>query len=514
MKKHYQEIRLILGDQLNHAHPWFNEVSGSTLYVLAELRQETDYAPHHIQKVCAFFLAMQGFAASLERGGHQVLHLTLDDTKEFSNLPSLLDHLVRTYGAGKVSYIYPDEYRLRLQLTQWADRTITSVNCVDAAHFLIPDSAIPAYFAAAKNHVMENFYRRVRKHTGILMDGNKPLGGRWNFDTENRKKLPANTRIPDPLLFANPAGDVIDRLTRHEVRTIGTCTNAEVNWPIDRAQSLALLEHFVLVCLPQFGCYQDAMTSRGWSLFHSRLSFSLNTKLLSPMEVVNAATTAFEAHPDKISLAQVEGFVRQIIGWREFMRGIYWTYMPDYESSNLLNHTSSLPAFYWSGVTNMACMAHAINQSLEHSYAHHIQRLMVTGNFALLFGVNPDEVDEWYLGIYADAIQWVEITNTRGMSQFADGGIVASKPYIASGKYIQRMSDYCKDCTFDVSRRSGAGACPFNVFYWHFLDRHRLRFKNHHRMRMMYANLERIPAAEIRQIHETAEQYRDRIHQL
>ncbi|XOV89956.1 MAG: cryptochrome/photolyase family protein [Pseudomonadota bacterium] len=512
--KHYPEIRLLLGDQLNHAHHWFDEVSDHRLYVLAELRQETDYTRHHVQKVCAFFLAMQRFATALEESGHHVLYLTLDETRDFHSLPELLDFLVTNWGATSFQYIDPDELRLRQQLRNWQPRTQVAVSSTDSQHFLIPDGQLGDYFPPGQNHVMEHFYRRVRRLTGILMTGEKPLGGRWNFDAENRKKLPDKVPIPDPLLFGNPAGDILDRLSRHRVSTIGRCEERLVHWPVDRTQSLALLEHFTANCLPFFGQYQDAMTHRGWSLFHSRLSFSLNTKLLHPREVVDAAINAFEADPDTISLAQVEGFVRQIIGWREFMRGIYWTYMPDYETLNALKHTNPLPDFYWTGATKMACMSHAINQSLDHAYAHHIQRLMVTGNFALLAGVDPDEVDEWYLGIYADAIQWVEITNTRGMSQFADGGIVATKPYISSGKYIQRMGHYCPDCHYDPNRRSGNGACPFNVFYWQFLDRHRTTFETNHRMRMMYANLERIPTTEIETIRATAEQYQQCINAL
>lgn len=514
MKKNYQRLRLILGDQLDIRHSWFDEVQGDTLYVIAELKQETGYVRHHVQKVCCFFLAMQKFAGELERKGHDVLYLDLDETADFNELPGLLDNLIDRFDVAHVEYQIPDEYRLEQQLAQYGQDCSADVSGASNKHFYLQRDELPDYFPKDKNLVMETFYRNMRRRFDILMEGDKPVGGRWNYDTENRKKLPKNVDVPAPRYYKHDVADILDRLRRHDIETIGRVPQGPLSWPVTRREALALVDDFCKHRLNSFGKYQDAMTDRGWALFHSRLSFSLNTKLIGPDEVVDRVVETYEQNPDDVPLAAVEGFVRQILGWREFMRGVYWTFMPDYETRNSFNHQASLPGFYWTGETQMKCMKTAIDHSLDHAYSHHIQRLMVTGNFALLLGVNPDEVDEWYLGIYADALQWVEITNTRGMSQFADGGIVATKPYISSGKYIQRMSDHCAGCHYDVSKRSGDSACPFNVFFWDFLARHEERLKKNHRMGMMMKNLERIPATELDDIRATARGFRQRMDSL
>ena len=357
---------------------------------------------------------------------------------------------------------------------------------------------------------MEAFYRNMRRRLQILMDGNEPVGGRWNFDSENRNKLSkaAISELPEPLLFSNDVTEILERLDRHEVERFGTIRSS-LPWPVNRKQARELLQFFISHCLPNFGTYQDAMTAESpsdWSLYHSRLSFALNTKILHPREVVDHCLDVFEKS-DAISLAQIEGFVRQIIGWREFIRGIYWRNMPDYQTLNSLEAKNALPDYFWTGNTNMRCMEKAIKNSLDHSYAHHIQRLMVTGNFCLLTGIAPDEVDAWYLGIYIDALQWVELPNTRGMALHADGGIVGSKPYAAGGNYIKTMSDYCTSCHYDVKRKTGADACPFNSLYWHFMARHQDRFRSNHRMRMLYGSWERMGVESQRAILDQAERY-------
>ena len=362
---------------------------------------------------------------------------------------------------------------------------------------------------------MEYFYRRMRRRLGILVDRDgKPEGGRWNFDKENRHRLPADRPLPARLEFRNPVGRILDRSARHGISTIGRIEGRHSPWPANRRQSLQLLDSFVRDGLPEFGRYQDAMTGRDWSLFHSRLSFSMNTKMLSPREVVAAAVAAWQADPGRIPLASLEGFVRQIIGWREFVRGIYWSHMPGYASANHFGHDRPLPGFYWDGRTRMACMAQAIGQSLDHAYAHHIQRLMVTGNFALLAGLDPVELDEWYLGIYIDAIEWVELPNTRGMSQFADGGVMGSKPYCASGSYINRMSDHCGDCAYDVKSRSGDRSCPFNSLYWHFMHRNRESLAANPRMAVLFRNWDRMAEERRLAILETAQRRLDHLGNL
>lgn len=494
-------IRLVLGDQLNAQHSWYAEPDPEVLYLIAELPQEVSYVRHHVQKVLAFFCAMKHFASCLSEQGHQVLWLDLDDTVEYEDLAALLRFVIEESGAERFEYQRPDEYRLCQQLESFCTDSDISSELFETEHFLIPFDTFDDYLPAGKQPRMENFYRRIRRETGWLMeaddsssdpDGLKPVGGRWNFDKENRKSMPGSVEPPHPKLFANQVDEALKRLERHSFSTQGTMQGDTLDWPVDREQSLQLLDYFVSTLLPCFGDYQDALTDRGWALFHSRLSFSLNSKMISPGEVVECVIDAWRSAPDQYRLASVEGFVRQVIGWREFMRAIYWTRMPEYEELNELDHHGDLPEFYWTGETRMACMAQAIGQSLQHAYAHHIQRLMVTGNFALLAGVHPDQVDDWYLGIYVDAIQWVELPNTRGMSQFADGGIVASKPYVSSGNYINKMGDHCGSCFYDVKQRTGSKACPFNALYWHFMNRHRERLERNPRIGMVYRSWERM----------------------
>ena len=509
-----RRVRLLLGDQLNSCHSWFDETDADTLYLLAELHQETSYCVHHIQKVAAFFAAMQAFAAQLDQQGHSVLHLTLDDTSGL-DLPGLISLVLQETGACRFEYQSPDEYRLQQQLAQLVHELpdAVEVSCCDSEHFLLAREEISQYLPDSGSPLMETFYRKLRKRTGYLMRGSQPEGNQWNFDKENRQDLPDEVDIPAPLTFANPVGEILDRIERHSVQTMGRISERSLGWPVTRQQSLQLLEFFVGHCLADFGRYQDALSDRGWSLFHSRLSFSLNSKMLSPAEVCERAIQQWQGGED-INLAQVEGFVRQIIGWREYMRGIYWTRMPDYANRNALEHQRDLPAWYWNGETGMKCLHQAVGQSLDHAYAHHIQRLMVTGNFALLAGVHPDQVDAWYLGVYIDAIEWVEITNTRGMSQYADGGVVATKPYISSANYIDKMGSHCGTCRYDPKKRWGEGSCPFNSLYWHFIDRHAGRLQGNRRMSMVLASWKKRKDEDRQAILETAEHYLQNIDNL
>lgn len=506
-------LRLILGDQLNASHSWFDQVRSDVVYLIAELMQEQTYVRHHIQKTAGFFLAMEAFAKDLAAQGHEVHYATLDETAGFESLPEFLVDVMRRGGISHFEYQRPDEYRLRKQLSHWVAESGVIARDFSTEHFFLSDEALEDYFRSGKAHRLEHFYRKMRERFDVLMEEGGPLGGQWNFDAENRKRLPKGIEIPEPLMFCNDAEDAVNRLKRHGVETLGAL-DGPLGWPVNRAQALSLLTDFCLRMLPFFGPYQDAMTHRGWSLFHARVSFALNTKMLSPQEVCDAAIRAYNERPDEIGLAAVEGFVRQILGWREFIRGIYWANMPEYADRNELEAQGELPHFYWDGQTKMACMQQAIGQSLEFAYAHHIQRLMVTGNFALLLGVHPDQVDAWYLGMYIDAIEWVEMPNTRGMSQHADGGLVGSKPYISSGRYIERMSDHCRGCAYKVSARVGDSACPFNVLYWDFLDRNSARFAKNPRMRMMIKNYERIDADERVAITAAAKSLRARRHEL
>lgn len=500
MNNEYHTLRFLFGDQLNAHHSWFRTNDDGVVYVIAELRQETDYTCHHVQKISAFFAAMAQFANALQRAGHHVLHLTLDDTARYADLPELLSDLLIQYRCQQFAYQRPDEYRLDTQMQNFCSGLDIATQCVDSEHFLLPFEDIKREFKAGKHVRMESFYRRMRKRTQYLMQNDDPLGGQWNFDADNRESFKAKDlqNIPAPLVFGTDVSDILARLARHGVNHFGRPDNTLL-WPTTRRESLQLLAHFCQHCLPLFGKYQDAMTAHSdhaWSLYHSRLSFAMNSKMLSPAQVVETAIAEYHARPNDINLAQIEGFVRQIIGWREYVRGMYWVNMPDYASKNALGANRPLPKWYWDGKTNMACCHAAVQQSLDTSYAHHIQRLMVTGNFALLAGLSPDEVDQWYLGIYIDAHEWVEMPNTRGMSLSADGGLIATKPYASSGNYINKMSDYCKGCHYNVKERTGERACPFNALYWDFLDRHAERFGANPRMAFPYKSLARFSDTE------------------
>jgi deoxyribodipyrimidine photolyase-related protein len=324
------------------------------------------------------------------------------------------------------------------------------------------------------------------KEHDILMDGKDPVGGKWNYDQDNRNKYKGEVPIPPAYSYKQDVEEVVGDIEKAGIKTIGEIDPQKFHWPIDRKQALQFARYFCRELLPFFGTYQDAMHTEEKFLFHSRISFALNSKLISPKELVEKVEEAWEQNSDAINIAQVEGFIRQVIGWREYMRGIYWAKMPDYAKMNFFEHDRKLPAFYWTGETKMKCMEKSIKQSLSDAYAHHIQRLMVTGNFALLNMTDPAEVDKWYLGIYIDAIEWVEITNTRGMSQYADGGVVGSKPYLASANYMHKMSNYCSNCYYDHKKKVGEKACPFNSLYWNFYNVHRDKLEKNQRIAMMY----------------------------
>jgi deoxyribodipyrimidine photolyase-related protein len=351
---------------------------------------------------------------------------------------------------------------------------------------------------------MEHFYQNMRRKHGVLLDDGQPAGGRWNYDVENRRGFgrPGPGELRPPLRFAPDSitqtviGDVSQLLPDHPGQL------GSFSWPVTRREALLALRDFIEHRLPAFGSHQDAMWTGQPYLNHSLLASSLNLKLLNPREVVAAAEAAWRE--GRVSLASAEGFIRQVLGWREYVRGIYWWSMPQYAERNALGAAEDLPAWYWTGETPMRCLQDAIGQTLEHGYAHHIQRLMVTGLYALLLGAEPEQVHRWYLSVYVDAVEWVELPNTLGMSQYADGGLMASKPYVATGKYIQRMSNHCAACRFDPAQRTGEAACPFTTLYWDFLDRHEPLLANTPRMALQLKNLARIEPTERRAIADRA----------
>jgi len=513
----YRKLRLILGDQLNINHSWFRENDGETLYVLMEIKAEQTYVKHHIQKVIGFFLAMRSFAQQLEKLGYSVKYFKLDDADNNQEFEGNLLHLIRQYGIEQLEYQLPDEYRLDVLLKNFA-RTIENTKGLqtvvfDTEHFLSTRDDLATLFKGKKTYLMETFYRKVRVKYQILMDvdGKTPRYDRWNFDAENRQKLPKNVTVPPPLPFFRDVSAMVSLLRQMHVETIGHVQADRFDWTITREEALQLLDHFIKIRLANFGTYQDAMTQRDTLLFHSKLSFAMNIKLISPLEVVKSCVNYWEKHQDVIDIAQIEGFVRQIIGWREYMRGVYWAQMPDYATLNFFDHQAELPSWFWTGETKMNCLKNAIGQSLDKAYAHHIQRLMVTGAFSLLLGVHPDKLDAWYLGIYMDAIEWVEITNTRGMSQYADGGIVGTKPYAGSANYVDKMSDYCQNCHYDKKLRYGHKACPFNSLYWDFYDRHRDKLAKNPRIGMMYPLLNKMSPDELEKILMQADFYKKNV---
>lgn len=493
-------LRLLLGDQLNHHHSWFKQTSEKVFYLMAEMRQETDYVKHHIQKVAAFFLSMRNFASYLKSKNHHVIYFEIDDTHNPQDLEVLIQQTIEKFSIQKFEYQLPDEYRLNEQLKQISQKLPVRSEVFDTEHFYTTRTELAEFFLKKKLLLMENFYRMMRKKHGILMTGANPEGNQWNFDHDNRKKYKGEVAVPKAKIFPKSIAKIVRQLEKMEIRTFGSIDAEKFNWPTSRKECLQLLDYFCQNLLKHFGDYEDAMHTEEKFLFHSRLSFAMNTKMLSPKEVIEQAVNYYRQNKTEITLSQVEGFVRQILGWREYVRGIYWKEMPNYAKMNALENQNKLPAFFWTGKTNMNCMQKAISQSLEEAYAHHIQRLMIIGNFSLLMQIHPDEVDAWYLGVYIDAIEWVEMPNTRGMSQYADGGILATKPYVSSGSYINKMSNYCGNCQYNVKEKLGEKACPFNSLYWNFLDDKKEHFKNNQRMAMMLNLLHKIPPEELCQI--------------
>jgi deoxyribodipyrimidine photolyase-related protein len=498
-------LRLVLGDQLNPTHSWFSKVDHNVVYTLMEMRQETDYVVHHAQKILAIFAGMRDLAALLESQGHRVHYLAIHDPANSQSLTLNLEKLFKQYTCTRFEYQQPDEWRLDAQLETFCQYLKIPVEMCDSEHFFTTRHEAGALFKGQKSWLMERFYRQMRtKHKVLMLDAKKPVEGQWNFDHENRKRW--NGTPPEPT----------DRRTRHDhsalwkiidaagIQTMGEPHAADFAWPLNRQEALTDLDRFIEYVLPNFGDFQDAMSTGHWRMFHSLLSFALNTKMLKPQEVVSRAEQAWLA--GKVPIATAEGFIRQILGWREYIRGIYWHHMPGYAQHNTFQHTTPLPDWFWTGKTKMQCLSDSIGQSLEHAYGHHIQRLMVIGNFSLLAGLDPAALHRWYLGIYIDAFEWVELPNVIGMSQFADDGLLATKPYVSSAAYVDRMSDYCKGCHYDKKLREGARACPYNALYWDFFIRHEGKLSKNFRLGMVYRNIEKMSDAAIEGIKEKAQE--------
>ena len=480
---------LVLGDQLTETLSALAQADKARdTVVMAEVADEAAYVRHHPKKIALIFAAMRKFAHALEQDGWTVAYTQLDDTDNAGSIVGELLRRAAQTGASEVLATEPGEWRL-IDKLKYAP---LKVHLLPDDRFLATHAEFEAWAEGRKALRMEYFYREMRRKTGLLMEGDQPAGGKWNFDHDNRKAAPEDVTVDGPLRF-DPDATTREVLELVEARFGDNFGALEPFWfATTRAEALQALDHFIANALPRFGDYQDAMLNENEFLYHAILSPYLNIGLLNVTEICEAAANAYASGHAPINAA--EGFIRQIIGWREYVRGIYFLEGPDYTARNILGHDRDLPWFYWGGETRMNCVAKAVGQTRTQAYAHHIQRLMVTGNFALLAGIDPAQVHEWYLAVYADAFEWVEAPNTIGMSQFADGGVIASKPYVSSGAYINRMSDHCKSCHYSVSAKTGDKACPFNLLYWHFLDRHRDRFSNNPRMGNMYRTWDRMDA--------------------
>jgi deoxyribodipyrimidine photolyase-related protein len=486
-----RRLILVLGDQLKPEISSLRSADKARdVVLLCEVWDEATYVRHHKKKIAFIFSAMRHFAAELRASGWTVEYQTLSQTGGSSSFTSEVEQAVERHKPGRIVVTTPSEWRVREAVRGWHDVLGIPVDIPDDDRFVCSASEFAAWASGRKQLRMEYFYRDMRRKTGLLMDGDEPVGGRWNFDHDNRKTAKPDLLMPRPLRF-EPDAITQDVLRLVEERFGNHFGDLEPFWfGVTRQHAEQALTHFVSTTLRHFGDFQDAMLDGEAFLYHSVLSLYINVGLLDPLDVCRRVEAAYRE--GRVPLNAAEGFIRQIIGWREYVRGIYWLQMPAYVEQNYFDHARPVPEFYWTGDTEMACLKAAIGQTKREAYAHHIQRLMLTGNFALLAGVSPKALHEWYMSVYADAFEWVELPNTLGMSQFGDGGLLASKPYVASGAYINRMSNHCKGCRYEVTEPHGSDACPFNALYWAFLVRHRDKLASNPRMAQMYRTWDKL----------------------
>ncbi len=500
-------LRFVLGDQLSRDLSSLGDLDpAADVVLMTEVMGECTYVRHHPKKIVFILSAMRHFAQVLRDKGINVDYRTLDDPHNTHSFRSELVAAVRRHAPERVVVTEPGEWRIWEDMQSWETACGVPVELRPDDRFIASHRFFSTWACGRRQLRMEFFYREMRKRTGLLMeDSGEPVGARWNFDADNRRRLPDSLQLPPPSRFAADVSTraVIDLVQSRFTQHFGDVEPFEFAVSADDAETA--FSQFLRNALPHFGDYQDAMRQNAPTLYHARIGLYLNAGLLDPIDVCRRAEAEFKA--GRAPLNAVEGFIRQILGWREYVRGIYWLKMPGYAATNYLGASRPLPAFWWTGETEMNCLAQCIGQTKREAYAHHIQRLMVTGNFALLAGLAPKEVCEWYLIVYADAYEWVELPNTHGMALFADGGIMASKPYAASGKYIDRMSDYCRHCQYDVRRATGPGACPFNFLYWNFLAENRDRLRSNQRMTLILKNLDQMPAERLAAIREQAQAF-------
>jgi len=482
----------ILGDQLTRT---LSSLRGAakddSVIVMMEVWEEATYVKHHKQKIALIFSAMRHFAEELREAGWQVDYTKLDDPGNAGTFTGEVARATERHSPDAICITEASEWRVQQAIEEWEDKLPCAVEILPDDRFIASTREFADWADGRKALTMEHFYREMRKKTGLLMEADgKPVGGKWNYDSENREALDGALFVPPRPKFAPDeiTSEVLELVEARFGDHFGALTPFE--WPVTREEALTAADAFFAERIENFGPYQDAMVFGADDLYHSMLSTSINIGLLDPLELCERAVEAYAQ--GKAPLNSVEGFIRQIIGWREYVRGFYWYFTPGLGEANELGATRPLPEFFWTGETDMRCLADCVRSTHTNAHAHHIQRLMVLGNFCLLAGINPRDVQDWYLAVYADAFEWVEQPNVSGMILYADDGKLATKPYAASGNYINKMSDYCGDCRYKVSKKTGEDACPFNALYWHFMDTHRDRLKSNHRIGRIYATWDRM----------------------
>ncbi len=501
-------LRLVLGDQLSSTLSSLSDIKKDDVILMCEVMAEAEYVPHHPKKIAFLFAAMRHFARELEADGHAVRYITLDDPANTQSFEGEVARACAETGARHIVVTEPGEYRLLEIFKTWPQKFGVSLDIRTDTRFLCTTDEFKKWAGGRKQYRMEYFYREMRKKHAILLEKDeKPAGGQWNFDKENRKSPPRGLTSPARISHRKDqiAKDVLKLVQARFSQNFGTLE--PFHYAVTRVQALQELEHFIDTLLPHFGDYQDAMMLGEPYLYHSLISSYLNAGLLLPLEICRRAEHAYLA--GRVPLNAAEGFIRQILGWREYVRGIYWLHMPEYGEMNYFDARRPLPEFYWTAKTNMRCVSEAVIHTRDHAYSHHIQRLMVTGNFALLAGLDVKEVQAWYLAVYSDAYEWVEMPNTLGMALFGDGGIMGSKPYAASGKYISKMSNFCTRCPYNPQDTTGDNACPFNALYWDFMARHADKLKDNHRLPFVYSTWDKFGADKQRDIRRKARQLLD-----
>ena len=499
-------LHVILGDQLSASISSLQDYDATKgIILMCEVWEEATYVKHHKKKIAFLFSAMRHFAEQLTQQGYHVTYTKLDDPDNTGSLKGEVQRLLKKHAIKRIIITHPGEYRVLQDIKQWQSAFDIAVDIRPDDRFLCSSERFEKWVRGRKQPRMEYFYREMRKEYAILMTGEKPVGGAWNYDAKNRK--PPNERMQVPL----PYSAEMDAITQEVIKLVKKRFDSHFgdlepfHFAVTRKQAVQALQMFVEQRLESFGDYQDAMVEGEPWMYHAHISFYLNCGLLLPLECVEAAQHAYRQ--GKAPLNAVEGFIRQIIGWREYVRGIYWLKMPRYAQANFLAATRTLPEFYWTAHTKMNCLRQCVLETRKNAYAHHIQRLMVLGNFALLAGIDPEYVNEWFLIVYADAYEWVELPNVSGMILFADGGYLGSKPYAAGGSYINKMSDYCKHCHYKVTKKNGPNACPFNYLYWDFLARNRGKLESNHRIAMMYKTFDRMNHDKKKAIREDSEKF-------